>query len=41
MMRAEEEPPVCHTLIDFESRFWQLEHRQRASGGNGRNATSR
>ena len=41
MTRAADEPPVCHTLIDAASRFWQSEQRQRAPGGSGRNATSR
>ena len=40
-MRAEDEPPVLQTLMDAASRFWQFEQRQRESGGNGRNATSR
>ena len=34
-MRAADEPPVCHTLIDRGSRFAQSEHRQRASAGSG------
>jgi len=41
MMRAADDPPVCHTLMDPGSRFWQFEQRQRASGGSGSTATSR
>jgi hypothetical protein len=41
MTRADEDPPVCHILMVLASRFWQFEQRQRASGGSGRNATSR
>ena len=40
-MRAAEEPPVCHTLMERESRFAQSEHRQRASAGSGQKETSR
>jgi len=40
-MRAEEEPPVCQTLMERESRFAQSEHRQRASAGSGQKVTSR
>jgi len=40
-MRAAEEPPVCHTLMERESRFAQSEHRQRASAGIGQKETSR
>jgi hypothetical protein len=39
-MRAEEDPPVCHTLMAAGSRLLQLRQRQRASGGSG-SATSR
>ena len=41
MMRAADEPPVCQTLMERESRFVQSEQRQRASAGSGQNATSR
>jgi hypothetical protein len=41
MMRADEEPPVCHILMDSRSRLPQAEQRQRASGGNGNSLTSR
>jgi hypothetical protein len=40
-MRAEDEPPVCHTLMDLGSRLLQLEHRNRAPAGNGSCVTSR
>ena len=40
-MRAEEDPPVCQTLMDRESRFAHSEQRQRASAGSGQYATSR
>ncbi|HEV7608432.1 MAG TPA: hypothetical protein VGO61_13900 [Steroidobacteraceae bacterium] len=41
MIRADDDPPVVQTLMEPGSRFRQLEHRQRASGGKGRNSTSR
>jgi len=40
-MRAEEDPPVCQTLMDRESRFAHREHRQFASAGSGQKSTSR
>ena len=40
-MRADEDPPVCHILMDSRSRLPQAEQRQRASGGNGSWLTSR
>jgi hypothetical protein len=39
-IRADEEPPVCHTLMLARSRLLQFLHRQRASGGSG-SVTSR
>jgi hypothetical protein len=41
MIRAEEDPPVCHMLIEAGSRFPQAVHRQRAPAGSGNRATSR
>jgi len=41
MIREDDEPPVCHTLMEPASRFWQFEQRHRAPAGSGRNATSR
>jgi hypothetical protein len=40
-MRAEEDPPVCHTLMLSRSRLLHFEQRQRASGGIGSWDTSR
>ena len=39
--RADDDPPVCHVLMAWRSRFPQAEQRQRASGGTGSSLTSR
>ena len=40
-MRADEDPPVCQTLMEPRSRLPHIEQRQRASGGSGNCDTSR
>jgi hypothetical protein len=40
-MRADDDPPVCHTLMLSRSRLLQFVQRQRASDGSGSCDTSR
>jgi hypothetical protein len=41
MIRADDEPPVCHTLMASGARLLHREQRQRASAGSGSCVTSR